>query len=229
MNRIAMLRWLGTGALGLGLVAGCSQSRPTVASSSSTPVACASCDCRKGCCQGTAVAQSPVARNVPMYTSAATVPAPSYGAFPAPRPSSSIVQTSAAVATKVPDGPTADLPAPPPPALKSPFTRGETTPARKSFVDITASACFSHAEDYSTVTGQLEHVRANNTWKLRYLSVDESDAYGGSVTLSGDTAQMSAFKDGQYIRVQGHLCNPDQKSIAPAYRFETIQALDNSN
>ena len=47
MERIAILRWFGAGALGLGLVAGCSHSRTaSVRNGTATPVACANCGAR---------------------------------------------------------------------------------------------------------------------------------------------------------------------------------------
>ena len=170
MKRLLLLGWFGV--LGLSLVAGCSHSRSAgVSNNTSTPVACARCGCPKSQCQG-AVACAGCARNKPIYTSSASVPSP--------------VTQVAAKETQ----PT--QPVLPEPAMKSTFTRGEPAPARKSYVDITASSCFNHSPDYSTISGQLTLSRATNTWRLRYLSVDEADAYGGSVTLTGDSEQAGS-------------------------------------
>ena len=170
---------------------------------------------------------TPGAQTVPMYTSAASVPAPSYGTIPTPRMGidHSFVRVAAQEVKEVPPA----EPAIQEPILKSPFTRGEPAPTRKSFADITAASCFSHTPDYSTICGQLELRRANNSWRLRYLSVDETDQNGGSVTLTGDSAQMAGLKDGQCIKVQGHLSDPDKKGIAPFYRAESIIPIDSAS
>src|SRR5262249_36117286 len=71
----------------------------------------------------------------------------------------------------------------PPTTNNAALTRGEPPPPRKSFADVTAQPFFSHAADYSWLQGQVEYSHFGNSWRLRYASVDESDSYGGSVTL----------------------------------------------
>jgi hypothetical protein len=101
---------------------------------------------------------------------------------------------------------------------------GESAAVRKSFVDLTAHPCFNHAEDYSWLSGQLQHSHISKGWRLRYASVDEVDPYGGSVTLSEDV-RLSGLNDGDYVRVQGHFVNPEQTGIAPAYQIDSIQPI----
>ena len=96
---------------------------------------------------------------------------------------------------------------------------------RKSFVDVTAQPCFSHTEDYSCLSGQLQHSRITKGWRLRYASVDEVDPYGGSVTLT-DEAKLSGMKDGDLVRVHGHLTNPEDRGIAPSYQLDSIQPVE---
>jgi hypothetical protein len=96
---------------------------------------------------------------------------------------------------------------------------------RKSFVDVTAQPCFSHTDDYSSLSGQLQHSRITKGWRLRYASVDEVDPYGGSVTLT-DEAQLSGMKDGDLVRVHGHLMNPEDRGIAPSYQLDSIQPVE---
>ncbi len=128
-------------------------------------------------------------------TVSATVPA---------APSTEIVQTS------VHEARPADVAAP-------------ATP-RKSYVDLTAQPCFAHAPDYSWVCGQLVHFGRGNKWRLRYLSVDETDNYGGSVSLV-DEGQLQNFQDGQYVRIEG-LINQGEHGIAPLYQISSIRAID---
>jgi hypothetical protein len=95
-------------------------------------------------------------------------------------------------------------------------------------VDITASPCFAHAPDYSWLSGQAEKSHILGAWRLRYASVDETDRFGGSVTLV-ESAHVSYLRDGEYIRVQGHLVNPEDQRPAPAYRIESFKVIDNPN
>jgi len=94
---------------------------------------------------------------------------------------------------------------------------------RKAFVDITAQPGFSHAEDYSWLSGQLQ--RSRKGWRLRYASVDEVDIYGGSVTLK-DESRLAAMNDGDLVRVHGRLLNPEDRAIAPPYEVMSIQAIE---
>jgi hypothetical protein len=102
---------------------------------------------------------------------------------------------------------------------------GEAAAVRKSFVDLTAHPCFNHTADYSCLTGQLQHSRISKSWRLRYASVDEVDPYGGSVTLT-ENVQLPGLKDGDLVRVHGHMVNPDDRGIAPPYQVDSIQPFD---
>jgi hypothetical protein len=101
----------------------------------------------------------------------------------------------------------------------------ETTPRRRSYVDVTAHPSYRHADDYSSLCGQVQISRLSKGIRLRYASVDETDAYGGSVTFVED-GRLADFKDGQFVRVTGHLLNPGDKAIAPLYRIDSIQPLE---
>ena len=109
--------------------------------------------------------------------------------------------------------------------IKTCAWRGEPAPVRKSYVDITSQPSFSHAPDYSWVSGELQHWQATKSWRLRYSSVDEADPYGGSVTLVGGERQLELLKDGQSVRVQGALLHQDAAGSAPPYQVESIQPL----
>src|SRR5262249_17329082 len=106
---------------------------------------------------------------------------------------------------------------------KSGFPRGEEPPSRRSFVDITAPACCGHAEDYSWLRGEIEYSRLANGWRLRYASVDDDDAYGGSVTLSGD--QLQDLKDGMRVMVKGEMREAESRRSAPTYRVVSFEML----
>jgi hypothetical protein len=100
---------------------------------------------------------------------------------------------------------------------------------RKSFVDITAAPCFGHAPDYTWVSGQVEYSRVRKEWRLRYSSVDETDRFGGRLTLI-ENEHLNYLADGQYVRVQGHLVNPaDPPGGAAFYRIEAFRLIDKPN
>jgi hypothetical protein len=101
----------------------------------------------------------------------------------------------------------------------------ETAPRRRSFVDSTASPCFNHSEDYHMLAGQLQHSHVSKSWRLRFASVDESDPYGGSVTLPEDD-RLTEQMDGQYVRVHGRFLNVEERGIAPPYQIDSIQPLE---
>jgi hypothetical protein len=96
---------------------------------------------------------------------------------------------------------------------------------RRSSPDHMATPDSGHAEDYSWLVGKLQYSRFNKSWRLRFASVDEEDRYGGSVTIVDDL-RLAGLKDGQTVRVEGHLTNPEARTIAPPYEVNSIQALD---
>jgi len=105
----------------------------------------------------------------------------------------------------------------------------EREPCRKSFVDLTAAACFAHATDYTSLTGQVEFLSSRKEWRLRYASVDEADRYGGRVTLI-ENEHVQYLSDGQYIQAHGRVVNPhesDGRSVY--YRIESFQTINRPN
>jgi hypothetical protein len=99
---------------------------------------------------------------------------------------------------------------------------------RRGFVDLTAQPWFSHAPDYSWLAGQLRFSKSNTSWRLRYASLDENDPYDGEVTLV-DYPQIDCLKDGQYVRVSGHLVDPERKELGSHYRVSSMQPIQNTS
>jgi hypothetical protein len=81
----------------------------------------------------------------------------------------------------------------------------------------------AHAPDYGWLTGELEHIRAKNVWRLRYAPADQEDRYGGAVQLVGDGLPPGC-KSGQLVRVEGQLVNPDA-GPRPPYWIRSFQLL----
>lgn len=92
--------------------------------------------------------------------------------------------------------------------------------------DITARPEFRHSEDYGELVGQLVQVRRPDgvVWVVRFASVDDSDVLGGSVTLH-EPGAMAGFSDGQLVRVQGRLLDPNSTAMRPYYRAHSIEAF----
>jgi hypothetical protein len=83
-------------------------------------------------------------------------------------------------------------------------------------------AGYHHNAGYTSLVGELYYNPRQNTWRLRYAGVDEEDRYGGSVTLDSVGREMSLFKPGQYVRVDGALVNPQSREVSPAFRVRDI-------
>jgi hypothetical protein len=102
------------------------------------------------------------------------------------------------------------------------FPRGEPVPVRKSYSDITAHPSFSHAEDYTWISGEVQKWR--HDWRLRYASVDEVDPYGGSVTLAGDE-HFDQLKEGEHVKLQGHMVTSESKTAGPVFLIDAVMAV----
>jgi len=75
---------------------------------------------------------------------------------------------------------------------------------------------YDHAVDYSWLEGELYFVQSRNSWRVRYAAPGAQDRYGGIVTLAGDWP-TSVAHDGQVVRVEGTILNPDATEPQPAY------------
>jgi|GEM_PF-7072673 len=114
------------------------------------------------------------------------------------------------------------------PAAKKTTVATEAKPLRpgKQVTNPLAGATRTgHAADYTWLYGQLQYWPLHKTWRLRYAGIDTVDPYGGSVTLTADL-RPTDLKDGQYVRVEGRLADPEATGISPPYKVESIRALD---
>jgi hypothetical protein len=204
MERHAIRRCLGACLLGSVLATGCSQTGSRV----EDPPPWVAHPYGRPTVYKPAVAQRPVEQ--PQAPLPKTLPAPDtlppVAAEPKPTPKDSSITQTALETSKQ--------------SLVS-----ESASPRKSFVDITAQPCFSHTDDYSSLSGQIQHSRITKGWRLRYASVDEMDPYGGSVTLT-DESRLAGLKDGDLVRARGHLINPEDRGISPSYQVDSIQPME---
>jgi hypothetical protein len=218
MKRASIKRLVGMGLLGSALGAGCNEApvRPAVPAPVRVTTTTYSPPPARAGYQPTAPTPAAIAQAAPQTQWAAN-PAlvPVKAEAPAPEPAVEVAKPQTAPPEKpLPleqSGSTAT--AEPAPAI---HTNGEKA---------TTATGFGHAEDYSWLSGQLQYSHFNKAWRLRYASVDEADLHGGSVTLSEDL-HMAGLKDGQYVRLEGRLVNPDAKGSAPMFQVNSIQVID---
>lgn len=228
MRRLMLRDWLGTGVCAAVLMAGCSsaQRQPAYSNRSVTSVSML-----PGYTPGTVFSTSPTGATTPKPATMASLPTPAAEAQPDKE--MKIEQLPPAPVTTAPAKEVDTIP------TVAQSTDQEATPAgyaipvtgakddisrRRSYADITAKACFSHAPDYSWVQGELVYLHSHNCWRIRYASVDEDDKFGGGVNLI-EAGPMDNYKDGQCVRVQGHPSDPENKDSD--YRVTSIQALPN--
>lgn len=225
MRRLKLREWLGTSVCAAVLMAGCSSAQRQPAYSNRTV---GSVSMLPGYTPGTVFSTSPMESTAPKM---AALPAPAAEAQP--EKEMHIEQLPPAPVTAAPTKEVETIPT----VAKS--TDQEATPAgyaipitggkddisrRRSYVDITAKSCFSHAPDYTWVQGELVYLHSHNCWRIRYASVDEDDKFGGGVNLT-ETGPMDNYKDGQCVRIQGRPSDPENKDSD--YRVSSIQALPN--
>jgi hypothetical protein len=84
---------------------------------------------------------------------------------------------------------------------------------------------YHHSPDYTALVGELNYNTRQGMWRLRYAPVDEEDRYGGCVTLDSGSRMMQGFKNGQRVRVDGMLSDPDSRELSPGYRVRDIFPL----
>jgi hypothetical protein len=108
-----------------------------------------------------------------------------------------------------------------PPALPepAPAPREHRTPAPES-----PPSTYAHAPDFSWLSGILEPGRTAKILLLRF-STDDSDRFGGSVTLVLDEKQAVGLRVGQAVRVEGALLDPDADGLRPGYRVSAVKPL----
>ncbi len=230
MSRLKLREWLGTSVCAAVLMAGCSSAQRQPAYSNRTM---GSVSMLPGYTPGTVFSTSPVESTAPKPAVMASLPAPAAEAQPEKEMKAEQLPPATVTTAPIKEKEVETIPT----VAKS--ADQETTPAgyaipvtggkdditrRRSYADITAKACFSHAPDYTWVQGELVYLHSHNCWRVRYASVDEDDKFGGGVNLV-ETGPMDNFKDGQCVRIQGRPSDPDNKESE--YRVTAIRALPN--
>jgi hypothetical protein len=199
MRRFWLRLCVGSSFVGAVLVMGCGHTRH-----------CKSCEMAKGNAPVIAVSSVEGLRPVPSASNYAAVPQPT------------VVETKIVEAPKSLEA--ADDSAIEQARLSDVIPEPAEIVHRRSYADISADPCFAHAPDYSSVTGELYHVKNTDVWTVRYASADEDDQYGGKVTLC-DLGTMEGLASGQMVQVEGRLADPDSKEPSPQYQVHSIHPV----
>ncbi len=220
--------WMGTCLLASALSAGCNQAQvqPSSQGNGRPPMAYSSAASAKTPGYPMSGTPSDGAWRTPPIVQ--TTPMPELTQAKAELPESKPLEPPPALNTEISALPPG-TPAPPATsgnvAVSPVLAQSTAAPARTALPDQTLMPDFGHAEDYSWLAGKLQYSRFNKSWRLRFASVDEEDRYGGSVTIVDDL-RLAGLKDGQMVRVEGQLVNPEAKRSAPPYEVNSIQAFD---
>lgn len=83
-------------------------------------------------------------------------------------------------------------------------------------------ARYGHDANYHCLVGTLEYSRIQDAWLLRYVSYEEEDRYGGCVTLVAPGRGIQ-LKEGQTVRVEGGLIDPESQQLRPAFEVRKIR------
>jgi hypothetical protein len=98
------------------------------------------------------------------------------------------------------------------------------TPAPTAAGTATAPPYYN-SSDYSILFGVLDYSARRGTWRLRYADAGDEDRYGGCVTLDGIGRQMQDYVNGQAVRVEGGLVDPESRDVSPAYRVKEMRPV----
>jgi hypothetical protein len=227
MRTMKSQRWLLICVIGPAFLAGCQlgQSRQGVQPPASSAAAS----------NKTPSAQQPLLTTLvaPAYGGTTTAALVSTGGV---QPQAAAQPTQAVRVANLSDPPLATTPAQEPPSApvvpqaapadvevplpKSLYPRGEPAAPRRSFTDITAHGSFGHAADFTWISGEAAKWRSD--WRLRYASVDEVDAHGGSLVLSGDD-QLDKLQDGGQYKLIGHIDPHGGKNGGEAFCVEAVE------
>lgn len=214
MRRLLPLGWRGTCLLAVLLTCGCQHPR----------TCCSPCDANP-----VTMGAPVVAKEAPALTPALDVPS---GVGEAAAPAANIIPPVVRTTANIPAvDPMLNLAPPPHSSLPSgAAARGQfdaisyqespqTEPAPRR---LAGDGQFAHDANYQWLVGTVDYSRIQQAWVLRYVPVEEEDRYGGCVTLV--TNRPMNFKQGQTLRVQGALIDPDSQQLRPAFQVQDIRA-----
>lgn len=169
------------------------------------------CDPCAVCCEDACICST--SAPLSMTPAPAEAPMPKVEA-PAPKPAE---PTPPAKPAQKPAEPA--KPAPKPPAeIKTSY--------QPDVVERTAN----YAPDYKWLQGNVHWVHVNGgAWVVRYMPLDKSDKYGGSMVLASSKLTKS-LKEGDFVKIEGEILNEKSSILlgGPLYRAKTVNVLQAS-
>lgn len=137
-------------------------------------------------------------------------------------PSPIVTHRPAPVPSEPPEPAVASVPPLPPestPAIESPV---ETTPPLlESPRSAVSPGC---GPDHRWLVGRLQYLYVRDAWRIRYAAPESDDRYGGTLMLV-NPGSMTAFHEGQLVRVEGRVVEPESREPSPAYQVHSIHAV----
>lgn len=112
-----------------------------------------------------------------------------------------------------------ETPRPPAPIILAHYETVERRPAVTQ-----APGKETRSIDYSSLEGELYYVHSRSCWRLRYAPAGQADRYGGIVTLVGD-GLTPICREGQTVRVEGTLLDPDATEPQPNYWVRRLTVI----
>lgn len=113
-----------------------------------------------------------------------------------------------------------------PATVRTPAEVPPSKPETRVIKPAITTATLSHAADYSWLIGRLEYSKSKQTWRIRYASYEVEDTFGGSVTLVGADDTLERYADGDLVKINGQLIDPELKTSAPPYRIIDVRKLN---
>lgn len=99
----------------------------------------------------------------------------------------------------------------------------DATAVGTSSADAATEPRYGHDANYHQLIGVLDYSRIQEAWVLRYVSWEDDDRYGGSVTLVVPS-RMMRFRAGQTVRVEGEMIDPESRQLRPAFQVRSMHA-----
>jgi hypothetical protein len=240
MNQGNITRWLMIGAMGAGFVIGCDHGSRRVVLIETTQPSAGAVAASAGACAPAQCCEVPQPQSHPECVCSAQPSACQPGAVatrvePQPLPANSSI-------TFVCEGPETQTPTLSSQArLETPLMPAQQTQhmdsaslstmrGEKRFESAEVTACSEqshsgHAEDYGWICGEVSRDFKNrNTWRIRYLSVADTDRYGGALTVVPD-ARLECWKEGMVVKAWGHTIEGRERSENLAYRVERFEIV----
>jgi hypothetical protein len=233
----SLTKWLMTGALGAGFIVGCNHSSSSRVSKDTRPTAPAVAQ-NPPCIYGViypldGVQSAPASAGSGSVTpSAATLPPITVNTPTVNTPDPRLTMPPPIIipSPPAPPPPVCTTTPPPPPVVSTPVkapdvVRIQNTSPSPEHTHSKPESTLGHADDYGWLCGTISHdFKKPSAWRLRYLSIDQTDDFGGALTLVEDES-LRDLKEGMQVKVWGRVREADRPCATPAYFVDRVTVL----